>query len=274
MVSFFSILLIILAIYYAFVWSNRARSSTSKKSVRRAGGYSKWIGGGLGWAFGGPIGAILGFAFGKMYDDQRQQPSIDTISTLQGDFMASLLILTAALMKSDGKVKRSELDYVKQFLRQNFGNETAQEYLLMLREFLKQDIHIQQVAMQIGRFMDYPARLQLIHYLFGLAAADTYLSPQEIDLISRIAAYCGVAPGDLNSIKAMFVKETDSAYKILEISSDAEIADIKKAYREMAMKYHPDKVSHLGEDISLAAEKKFQTVTEAYETIKKERGFN
>jgi DnaJ like chaperone protein len=70
----------------------------------------------------------------------------------------------------------------------------------------------------------------------------------------------------------MFVKETDSAYKILEIHSSATDEELKKAYREMALKYHPDKVSHLGEEVREAAEKKFQTVTEAYETIKKQRG--
>lgn len=272
MFSFFSILLIAAAIYYAFVWSSRRRQQQTSGTEKAKGGYTKWIGGGLGWAFGGPIGALLGFAFGKMYEDMRQG-SYEYKGTARGDFNISLLVLTAAMMKADGSVKRSELDFVKAFLKRNFGEATAEEYLLMLREILKQEINVQEVSMQIGRYMDYPSRLQLLHYLFGLSAADGQLPKEEIDLIATIAGYLGIQPADFNSIKAMFVKETDSAYKILEIHSSATDEELKKAYREMALKYHPDKVSHLGEEVREAAEKKFQTVTEAYETIKKQRGF-
>lgn len=273
MFSFFSILLIVVVAYYAFVWSNKERKSSDAPAAAKKGGYSKWIGGGLGWTIGGPIGALLGFAFGKMFDDIKggeyaYQP------TQQGDFNVSLLVLTAAMMKADGSVTRSELNYVKVFLRHNFGEEKAKQQLLMLREILKQEINVREVSLQIGRYMDYPARLQLLHYLFGLAAADQLVQKAEIDLLSMISGYLGVSPSEFNSIKAMFVKETDSAYKILEISPNASPEEIKKAYRELAMKYHPDKVSHLGEDVRQAAERKFQKLVEAYETIKKERNFN
>ncbi len=69
----------------------------------------------------------------------------------------------------------------------------------------------------------------------------------------------------------MFVPETDSSYKILEIERTASNDEVKKAYRKMAMKYHPDKVSHLGEDYRKSADEKFKKVNEAYEKIKKER---
>lgn len=71
----------------------------------------------------------------------------------------------------------------------------------------------------------------------------------------------------------MFIKETHSAYKILEIPPDATNEEVKKAYRQMAKKHHPDMVSNLGEEIQKAAQEKFRKINEAYETIKKERGF-
>lgn len=267
MFSFFSIVLIVVV---ALVVFNLPKSKSSASSGRR-GGYSKWIGGGLGWALGGPIGALLGFAFGSMFE-QGQAGMPGSQPTRQGDFNVSLLVLSAAMMKADGTVKKSELEYVKQFLYRNFGKDAAEQYLLMLREILKQEINLQEVASQIGSFMDYSSRLQLMHYLFGIAGSDGQLNAIELELLQRIASYLGVGSADFASIKAMFVKETDSAYKILEVSPEASDEEVKKAYREMAVKFHPDKVSHLGEEVRAAAEEKFKQVTDAWEQVKKQRG--
>jgi DnaJ like chaperone protein len=81
----------------------------------------------------------------------------------------------------------------------------------------------------------------------------------------------GIGTSDFESIQAMFVPNTDSDYKILEIERTATNDEVKKAYRRMAMKYHPDKVSALGEEVENAAKEKFQKVNQAYENIKKER---
>ena len=130
--------------------------------------YGKWVGGGLGWAFGGPIGAILGFAFGSMYDSmQTGKYEYKPGATQRGDFNVSLLILSAAVMKADNKVTKSELDYVKAFLIRQFGPQAGQEQLLALREILKQDFNVSDVSRQIGQYMDYSSRLQLLHYLQG-----------------------------------------------------------------------------------------------------------
>ncbi|MFZ4413071.1 MAG: TerB family tellurite resistance protein [Bacteroidales bacterium] len=237
------------------------------------GKYGKWIGGTLGWAFGGPIGALLGFTFGSMLDgvtvnDNKQQ------QTQSGDFIASLLILTAAVMKADKKVLKSELDYVKQFFNKQFGSDVTDQKMLLLREILKQDIPVRDVCLQIKQNMEYSARLQLIHFLFGLAAIDGQLHPEEIAVVENIARYLNIQINDISSIKAMFVKDTASAYNILEITQDATDEELKKAYRKMAVKYHPDKVSHLGEDIQNAAKEKFQQLNTAYEQVKKQRGLS
>jgi DnaJ like chaperone protein len=267
---FFTILLIVLAVAWAL--RSGTNKTQNKSAAHRKNGYAKWVGGGLGWAFGGPIGGILGFAFGKIFEDMNSGKFASDGTTGRGDFNASLLVLTAAVMKADGTVKRSELDYVKKFYITNFGVDRAEQSILMLREILKQDINLQDVSQQIGRFMDYPARLQLMHYLFGIGISDGQLPPSELDVITRIASFMGIQPGDFASIKAMFVKDTDSAYKILEIESSATDEEVKKAYRDMALKFHPDKVSHLGEEVQKAAEQKFKEVSNAYDEIKKARG--
>ena len=235
--------------------------------------FGKWLGGGLGFVMGGPIGGLLGFLVGSMIDSTTIQSSSTpgTARTNQGDFGMSLLVLVAAVMKSDGKIVKSELDYVKQFFVRQFGQESAKQALLMLKDILKQEIPVREVSMQISRNMDYSSRLQLLHLLFNISLADSQINLSEIEIIEKISGYLGVASADFLSIKNMFIPETDSSFKILEIEPSSSNDDIKKAYRRMAMKYHPDKVSHLGEDFRKTAEEKFKKVNEAYEKIKKER---
>ncbi|MEA3479042.1 MAG: TerB family tellurite resistance protein, partial [Bacteroidota bacterium] len=229
------------------------------------------IGGGLGWAFGGPIGGILGFAFGSMVDGMKSGATAYR-GTQSGDFSVALMVLTAAVMKADGKVVRAELDYVKNFLKHQFGEQEGQNKVLLLREILKQEYNVQEVSQQIKQFMEYPSRLQLLHFLFGISSADGAYHAKEVDMIILISNYLGVRLADLNSIKAMFVKDVNSAYKILEVPEGATDAEVRKAYHKMAVKYHPDKVAHLGGDVKRAATDKFQKLNGAYEEIKKRRG--
>ncbi|MCE5347808.1 MAG: molecular chaperone DjiA [Bacteroidales bacterium] len=237
--------------------------------------FGKWLVGGLGWALGGPIGGLLGFLVGSMIDSNTEQPAITytskTVRTTQGDFGVSLIVLLAAVMKADGKVVKSELDYVKQFFVRQFGKESAKQALLMLKDILKQEILVRDICLQINQNMDYSSRLQLLHLLFNVSVADGIIQPAEISLLEKISGAMGIASSDFLSIKNMFIPETDSSYKILEIDPSCSNDEVKKAYRRMAMKYHPDKVSHLGEDIRKTAEEKFKKVNEAYEKIKKER---
>ena len=242
-------------------------------------GYGKWIGGGLGWAFGGPIGAILGYAFGSMFDKAQKSKDNDDFYNKQNsfaghDFAASLLVLSAAVMKADGKLLKSELEYIKSFVYQQFGAEKASYFMLDLREILKQDIPIRAVSIQIREHLNHSSRLHLFHYLWGIAAADGQIHHNEELLLKKIASYFYINPKDYNSIKAMFTNGIESSYKILEVNENASVEEIKKAYRKMAIKYHPDKVSHLGNEYTKAAEEKFSKLNEAYEKIKKQRGFN
>ncbi len=243
--------------------------------------YGKWIGGGLGWAFGGPIGGILGFAFGSMFDGlQKGEHAYDpyggtqtrSTQTQEGDFSVSLLILSAAVMKADSKVLKSELDYVRKFFVQQFGAENANRNIMMLKEILKQNINLIEVCRQIKQYMDYAAKLQLLHFLFGISKADGQLHIREIEIIEQISRYLEIDRGDFLSIKAMFVKEVDGNYQMLEVKSTATDAEVKKAYYAMATKYHPDKVAHLGDEIKKAAEEKLQKLNAAYDEIKKQRG--
>ena len=238
------------------------------------GKFAKWIGGGLGWVVAGPIGAIIGFTIGSFIEGPEITKTKGYSSTTTGGFAMTLLVLIAAVMKADGRVLKSELNYVKKYFVQQFGEESAMEALQMLKDILNQNIPVQSVGMQIKQNLDYSSRLQLLHILFGVAQADGQVDTSELNTIATISGYMGVNSRDFESIKSMFVADVDSAYKILEIERNATNEEVKKAYRKMAVKFHPDKVSHLGEDFQKQAKEKFQKVNDAYEKIKKERNMN
>lgn len=246
------------------------------------------IGAGIGFATGGVIGALIGGAIGSMFDNitagqqisgeentsrrQNWQQSRQQMS--QRDFYSSLLVLIAAVMKADGVVKKSELDYVKRYLLSSFGETKATQLLHALRDVLQKDIPLTQVCSEIRQNMPYASRLELLHLLYAIAQSDGSIDRTELDVIQTIANGLGISSADAQSIKATFYDDLDSAYTVLEISPSATDDEVRKAYKKMAVKYHPDKVSHLGEDVQRSATEKFKKINEAYEKIKKQRNIN
>ncbi len=257
--------------------------------------FAKWVGGALGWSFGGPIGAIIGLALGSLIDNatdgggfllgdgkpkQRYgRPSSSGTrtqsrpQTQSGDFEVSLLILASVVIKADGKQDQRELDFVRQQFLSMYGKERANQAFKLFKNINKQTVPTRQVCLQIKQMMDHASRLQLLHFLFGIAKADGMVTENEVSQIYMISGYLGISSRDYGSIKAMFYNSSENAYKILEITKEATDAEIKAAYRTMAKKYHPDRVMHLGKEHQEGAEEKFRQVQLAYEQLQKERGF-
>ena len=248
------------------------------------GNFTKWLGAGLGFTLGGPIGAAIGFAIGSFVDgfsadditiEQReyQRTVNQNPNTQSGDFEISLLVLASIVIKSDGKIDQRELNFVRSQFYAMYGKQRANHAFKLFKGVIKKDISARQVCVQIREHMPHASRLQLIHFLFGIAKADDFVSEKEIDEIRKIAGYLYINQPDFESIKAMFYDESGSAYKILEIEKTATDDEVKKAYRNLAKKHHPDKLQDLGEEHLKGAQEKFQSIQAAYEKIKKERGF-
>jgi DnaJ like chaperone protein len=243
------------------------------------GSFGKFIGGGLGFVLGGPIGALIGFTLGSMFDGTQISSSTQAIGqnrTSEGDFKMSLLVLMACIMNADGRVDKAELEVVKKFLVANFGEQGVLDALQILKNLLEQHIDETEVAMQISQNLNYSSKLELLHLLFNIAYADGEVVASELATIQRIANIFRIDRLDFESIKAPYMKTVDRnwAYKSLEIEPTATDDEIKKAYRNMAKKYHPDKVNDLGEDVKKSATEKFRSINEAYESLKKQRGMN
>lgn len=237
-------------------------------------GYGKWIGGVLGWAVLGPLGAIIGYYIGSaLEDDSRSESGTDPRydQGQRNSFLISLLVLSAAVVKADGKVTSAEIAKLREFFARNFGAQAANEAEKIVKEIVHKDFNIYEVCGQVRSCMDYSQRMQLYHYLVSLGACDG-LMQCEVDILEVIATNIGLSKGDADSILALFRPSNDANYRILGISPEASDEEVKKAYRRMAVKYHPDKVATLGEDVQKAAEEKFKAVSQAYEAICRERG--
>lgn len=244
------------------------------------GSFTKYLGATLGWSFGGPIGGIIGFVVGSFIDGLSKEDVADarrfsqsSSSSQSGDFEMSLLILSAVVIKADGKVDKRELDFVRNHFIQMYGATRANHAFKLFSGIIKNNnISTRQVCLQIRQNMTHATRLQLIHFLFGIANSDAHVSELEVDTIHKIAGYLNVSHPDFESIKAMFYDGVDNSYKVLEIDKSVTDSEVKKAYRKLVKKHHPDKLQHLGAEHVKGAKEKFQQIQKAYESIQKERG--
>jgi len=243
----------------------------------------KWVAAILGYFIFRFPGALLGFFVGSLIDSassssggiksvlndaRRQQVS-------PADFELNLLSLCSIVIKADGKVSQSEMDYVQRYFVSTYGKEKANAIFRTFNEVIKKrEVSVVQICNFMNQRTSIEVRLQLIHFLFSIAQADGTVSNAEVLKIEEIAGYLRIRSNDLESVKAMFIKSADNAYKILEIDKSATNDDVKKAYRTMAKKYHPDRVNTENEAIKKGAEEKFKEVQKAYEIIQKDRGIS
>ncbi|NHF60466.1 DnaJ domain-containing protein [Flavobacteriaceae bacterium TP-CH-4] len=241
----------------------------------------KWIAALLGYYLFRFPGAIVGFFLGSFIDNMKDsggQPrsvlrDITRQSVSPADFELNLLSLCSLVIKADGNVSKTEMDYVRQYFISTYGKDKANAIFRTFNDInKKREISASRICNYLNQRTRYAVRLQLLHFLFGIAQADGTVSKAEISKIQEIAGYLKVSLRDFESIKAMFVKEADTAYKILEIDKTATDNEVKKAYRTMVKKYHPDRVNTQDEAIKKGAEEKFKEVQKAYETIQSERG--
>lgn len=242
----------------------------------------RWFLGLLGMVYFRWPGAILGFVIGSVIDNMNAGKTYNRGGSIFGrtatqnipaEFELKLLALASVVIKADGKVDQSELDYVRRYFVQAYGKERANTTFRLFNDQIKKSgVSAVNLAQELKVYLRYESRLQVLHFLFSVAKADGLVSESEVKQLEIIARAFGLNLNDFNSIKAMFFDQPDRAYEILEVPKTATDAEIKKAYRTMVKKYHPDKLQDMDEAYRKGAEEKFRAVQEAYECIQKERG--
>ena len=257
-------------------------------------GAGKWIGGILGFMTGGPLGALAGFALGALFDNSTKsdnggmfgqtQPEDTGYTGHRNSFLFSMLVMASYIIRADGRIMHSEMEYVRQFLRRNFGEQAVNEGQQILLNLFEERKRMEQqnpyafkntsrdCGRQIAANLSSEERLQLLSFLAEIAKSDGHISSEEVEALKEVAVYMGLSAQEAESMLSLKGDSLEDAYKVLEISPDATDQEVRAAYRRLALKHHPDRVATLGEDVRKAAEEKFQEINNAKERIYKARG--
>lgn len=178
------------------------------------------------------------------------------------DFKKELFLLTAFVLKSNGKVNQEELKFVYSFFKKNFNKGHFHRDKQSFEFLLSKKINISNALNRINNIQRYATKLQLLHFLVRITIIDSFLKNSEYQALQIIAKGLNITKKQLDAIFAMYnhyttenesKKSTQSnvslkikqAYTILELSESATEKDIKKAYRKLVVLYHPDKLLHL-----------------------------
>jgi DnaJ like chaperone protein len=249
-------------------------------------------------SIGGPLGTIIGGFIGHLFDrasEERQaissaagarfgpaEPgaatSADPVSQAQVNFLTCLIGLSLSVASVDGPVKTSHVQAMKQFFSRNFSFPDVDQDLIerLIDEMYRNRdrIDVQSLAAYYAAVSTYEGRLLLLRLLFQIARADAAgVTRGEEELIRRIAALLGLGEQAFRQVRAEFQGGAGGAWEVLGVPPTAGVEEIKAAYRQLTLQNHPDKVANLGPEFVKVAEEKFKAIQEAYEEIRRQKGF-
>ena len=238
----------------------------------------------------GPFGTLFGGLIGHLFDRASEErrflgaasrsriPHGDPVSSAQVNFLTCLIGLSISVADADGNVRASHIDAMREFFRRNFSFPAVDQDVIqrLIDEMYRNRtrIDIQGLCAYYAAVSTFEGRVLLLRLLFQIARADARgISGTEEVLIRRITALLGLGEQIYHQVRAEFLQEAGRAWKILGLSPEADVEKIKSTYRRLSLQNHPDKVANLGPEFVRVAEEKFKAIQEAYEEIRRERGF-
>jgi DnaJ like chaperone protein len=231
--------------------------------------YEKWLGAGLGFVVGGPVGGFLGFVAGKTLEGDENKYN-HTAHT--SDLETNLIVLASAVIRADGRITIDEINFVRQFIANQFTENHLDEKVAILNYCLQKEYDLRKTCEELRSSCTHSTRVQTIHFLFDVAIADKNLAKVEADLIFKIAGWLNINDVEFKSIKNSYSSEQFSSYHLLGLKPDASFEEIKTSYRKLVLQYHPDRTPNISVSEKKFLEEKFLQIQQAFEKIKKEKG--
>lgn len=197
-------------------------------------------------------------------------------------FVLLLVNILVKIAQIDGTVTKEEVATIVAFFRDNLRYQQSQIYWVkdLVKDALESTESLDGLLADFKANFAYEPRLILLELIYRVLYSNAVVTPQELDLVTKIADFLNISPYDHLSIKSKYVAGYTQArpaddrryYEVLGLEPGVDFDAIRSAYRKLSMKYHPDKVGHLGEEFRNVAEEKMKELNEAYQYLKKKFG--
>lgn len=239
---------------------------------------SFFFGAGMGFLFGGPLGAVVGGAIQHFLtaDDRERIARDHSNPNPEAVFVTNLAAIATKICLADGSISPKEKKVLHDFFSRSLhfhGDELRfiDELIEKTRLF---NPDLREVCYSFKQIAGYEQRLLLLDLAYQIALADDAITPEEQQELDRVAEYIGIRPDEVERIHRKYVGASrKDHYTLLGVAKAASADEIKKAYKQLASQYHPDKVAHLGPELIEFAKNKFREINEAYNEARKEKGF-
>ena len=253
------------------------------------GWFGKLTFGSLGFLLGGPLGAIAGAALGHHLVDKRIELAAQTIKTTQepkfghaeqtqATYFVSLFSILGKLSKIDGVVTRDEIAVVQDFINNLPMTELEKQFARQVfNEAKNSPYSIEDFAIQLYQAAQMQPALLISFFdlLFKIVAADGIFHPAEEAALRRVREIFKISNKQFEDIKAVYFKDIDKYYKILNCTPDSSNQEIKSNYKKLVKDFHPDTIVSKGlpEEFIDFASNRFREIQESYEKVRQERNF-
>lgn len=232
--------------------------------------YEKWLGAGLGFVVSGsPLGAVIGFGAGKFLEKKESKHFFATAHT--SDFEVNILQLAVAVIHTEKGVTHSEINFVRDFWKAQFGEDFLEEKMNVFNHLLQKKYDTKKACIDLFNTSEAATRHQIVYFLFDLAECDKPLSKNEHDMIFAIAGWLNINRIDFVKIEQSRKPQSLTVFDILEVKETDSIAHIRARYRKLVLQFHPDKHPNATEAQRKKMEQKLQQIHEAYQKILEER---
>ena len=209
--------------------------------------WGKIIGSATGFAFGGPIGALSGGAAGHALDKfQTKQKLPEELALKQIGFTIGVIVLSAKMAKADGKVSKSEIQAFRKKIK--VPDNEIKNVARLWDQAKKTTNGFEVYAKQISNLLEKNSSVleELLNLLVIIAEADGKITDLEKKYLKKVSDIFGFSVHDFERICSSKLNKIADPYQTLGVSKDTPIEEIKKKWKTLAMKHHPDRLISQG----------------------------